>query len=283
MKPRTAKEIAIDAVAIIVGCFLVALGLVLFTIPNDIAPGGVSGLATALAHISPISVGVWALLLNIPILLIGWWKLGIRPLIGTVAATLLLSVAIDALTPLIPPYVNNPLLSAVLGGVLSGTGMAIIFIRGASTGGTDLISLLLHRAFPNISVGMLLLIVDACVVILAVLVFRDIEVALYSIVTIYVTTRTVDTIMQGVDHAKIIYVVTENGESVRSILADELALGVTALSARGGYTHRDKQVFLVVVRRNLFAQALAAVKRADPSAFIFVSNAGEVHGEGFKQ
>lgn len=283
MRSRSAKSIAVDAVAVVVGCALIALGLTLFTIPNDIAPGGVSGLATALAHVTSLSVGAWALLLNVPILAIGWWKLGVRPLVTTVAATLLLSVAIDVLTPVVPPYTNNPLLAAVLGGVLAGTGMALIFIRGASTGGTDLISVLLNRAFPNVSVGMLLLVVDAFVVVLAVLVFRDIEVALYSIVTIYVTTRTVDTILQGVDHAKVIYIVTERGEEMRSMLADELALGVTALSGKGGYTHRDKQVFLVVVRRNAFSQTLHAIKRTDGDAFVFVTNAGEVHGEGFKQ
>lgn len=280
---RAAKDWIIDALAVLFGSALVALALVLFTIPNDIAPGGVSGLATALAHISPISVGAWTLLLNVPILLLGWWRLGIRPLITTVAATLLLSAFIEWFTPLVPRYTNNPLLAAVLGGVLCGAGMAVIFLRGASTGGTDLISLLLHRAFPNVSVGMLLLIVDTAVVVFAVAVFRDIEVALYSIVTIYVTTRTVDTILQGVDHAKVIYVVTERGDAVLARLAGDLERGVTVLPARGGYTKREKQVLMVVVRRGAFSETLSAVKQADGDAFIFVSNAAEVHGEGFKQ
>ena len=283
MKPYGAKRAIADGAAILAGCALVALGLTLFTVPNDIAPGGVSGLATALAYVTRVPVGAWSLLLNVPVLLLGWWKLGFRPLAGTVAATLLLSILIDVFSKVVTPYTNNPLLAAVLGGVLMGAGMALVFIRGASTGGTDLISLLLNRAFPNVSVGMLLLIVDAFVVILAVLVFRDIEVALYSIVTIYVATRTVDTILQGVDHAKVIYVVTERGEAVRERLSGELELGVTVLDARGGYTHRNKQVLLVVVRRNAFAQTLARIKQTDGDAFLFVTNAGEVHGEGFKQ
>ena len=271
-----------DIVAIVLGSALVAAGLVLFTIPNNIAPGGVSGLATALAHITPLSVGVWTLALNVPLIGLAWWKLGIRPLVKTIVTTLLLSFFIDLFTAILPPYSNNILLAAVLGGVLCGIGMGVIFVRGATTGGTDLISLLLNRAFPNLSVGSLLLLVDATVVVFAVLVFRDIEVALYSIVTIFVTTRTIDAIMQGVDHAKVIYIVTERGDDILAQLAGELGRGVTVLQGRGGYTKRDKHVLMLVTHRNMFAQTLKAVKSIDNKAFLFVTDATEVHGEGFK-
>lgn len=279
---QSARAWFFDIVTILLGCASVAAGLVLFTIPNNIAPGGVSGLATALAYISPITVGIWTLLLNIPLIVLSWWRLGLRPLIKTVLATLLLSLLIDIFTLILPPYTNNILLASVLGGVLCGVGMGMIFVRGATTGGTDLISLLLNRVFPNVSVGSLLLVVDAMVVLFAVFVFRDIEVALYSIVTIFATTRTIDAIMQGVDHAKVIYIVTERGEEILSLIAGELGRGVTVLQGRGGYTRRDKNVLMLVTRRNMFAQTLKAVKLADNHAFIFVTDATEVHGEGFK-
>ena len=279
---QSARAWALDILAIVFGSALVAAGLVLFTIPNNIAPGGVSGLATALAHITPLTVGIWTLGLNIPLIGLAWWKLGFRPLLKTIVTTLLLSVFIDAFGLFLPAYTNNVLLAAVLGGVLFGVGMGVIFVRGASTGGTDLISLLLNRAFPNLSVGSLLLIVDATVVVFAVCVFKNIEVALYSIVTIFVTTRTIDAIMQGVDHAKVIYIVTERGEDILSLLAEELGRGVTVLQGRGGYTKRDKHVLMLVTHRNSFAQTLKAVKTIDNKAFIFVTDATEVHGEGFK-
>jgi uncharacterized membrane-anchored protein YitT (DUF2179 family) len=271
-----------DILAMIFGSALVAAGLVLFTIPNNIAPGGVSGLATALAYITPVTVGIWTLLLNIPLLALSWWKLGFRPLIKTIVTTLLLSALIDVFSLVLPQYINNVLLAAVLGGVLSGIGMGLIFVRGATTGGTDLISLLLKRAFPNFSVGSLLLIVDALVVVFAVFVFRDIEVALYSIVTIFVNSRTIDAIMQGVDHAKVIYVVTERGDDILSLLADDLGRGVTILQGRGGYTKRDKHVLMLVTHRNSFAQTLKAINTVDRKAFLFVTDATEVRGEGFK-
>lgn len=279
---QNARTWALDILSFVLGSAMVAAGLVLFTIPNDIAPGGVSGLATALAYLSPISVGVWTLLLNIPLVALAWWKLGFRPLIKTIVATLLLSGFIELFLRILPPYSNNVLLASVLGGVLCGAGMGIIFVRGATTGGTDLISLLLNRVFPNASVGSLLLIVDATVVVFAVLVFRNIEVALYSIVTIFATTRTIDAIMQGVDHAKVIYIVTERGDDILALLADELGRGVTVLQGRGGYTRRDKNVLMLVTHRNSFAQTLKSVKTIDKKAFIFVTDATEVHGEGFK-
>ncbi len=279
---ETVRSWIFDIFAFVIGSAMVAAGLVLFTIPNDIAPGGVSGLATALAYVSPVSVGLWTLILNIPLIILAWWKLGFHPLAKTILTTLLLSGFIELFMRILPPYSNNILLASVLGGVLCGAGMGFIFVRGATTGGTDLISLLLNRAFPNISMGSLLLIVDAAVVVFAVCVFRDIEVALYSIVTIFVTSRTIDAIMQGVDHAKVIYIVTERSEDILSHLAEELGHGVTVLQGRGGYTRRDKHVLMLVVRRNSFAQTLKAIKQIDKEAFIFVTDATEVHGEGFK-
>ena len=281
-KLKQLESLGVDIATILFGTFLVAAGLVMFTVPNDIAPGGVSGLATALARVSPLSVGYWTLLLNVPLVLLAWWRLGARPLVKTAAATVLLSLGIELLTPVLPHYTNNPLLASVLGGVLFGAGMGALFVRGASTGGTDLVSLMLGRVFPNASTGMLLLFIDASVVVFAVLVFRNIEVALYSIVTIYVTTRTIDSIMQGVDHAKVIYVVSEHGDEINALLSDEMERGVTIIKGRGGYTRRDKQVLMIVVRRNIFAQTLKSIKSADRTAFIFVTSATEVHGEGFK-
>ena len=279
---QSARTWAVDILLFTVGSAMVAAGLVLFTIPNDIAPGGVSGLATALAFLTPVSVGIWTLLLNIPLIALAWWKLGFRPLSKTILTTLMLSAFIELFSRVLPPYSNNILLASVLGGVLCGIGMGVIFVRGATTGGTDLISLLLNRAFPNLSVGSLLLMVDTLVVVFAVFVFQNIEVALYSIVTIFATTRTIDAIMQGVDHAKVIYIVTERSDDILALLAEELGRGVTVLQGRGGYTRRDKHVLMLVVRRNSFAQTLKAVKQIDKQAFIFVTDATEVHGEGFK-
>ncbi len=279
---QSLKAWIIDALAILVGVALFAAGLVIFTIPNDIAPGGVSGLATALAYITPLKVGLWSLLLNLPILALAWWRLGLMPIIKSVAATILGSLLIDLFGRFLPAYTANPLLAAVLGGALIGAGVGLVFVRGASTGGTDLVSLMLAKSFPNLSLGTLVLLIDGCVVLFAVCVFRDIEVALYSIVTIFAASKTIDAIMQGVDYAKVLYVVTERGDEISSVLANQFDRGVTQIQARGGYTGRDKQLLLIVTHRSDFSRTLATVKQTDPAAFLFISSATEVHGEGFK-
>ena len=267
----------------LIGSLLVALAIAVFTVPNDIAPGGVSGMATALAYISPIRVGVWTLLLNVPLLLAAWRLQGPRSLAMTLVATVLLSFFIDFLDDLLPGYTNNPLLAAVFGGVLSGLGVGILFLRGISTGGTDLAALLLKRLFPNVPSGTLLLIVDSAVVAFAVCVFRDIEVALYSAITIWVSSKVIDALAQGVDYAKVIYTITGHGEEVSRVLNQHTDRGTTLVPAQGGYTGSDKRMVITVTRRSVLAQTLRLIRETDPQAFTFVMDSTEVHGEGFKR
>ena len=282
LAPQGWKGFGLDLLYSVAGSALVALAVAVFTVPNDIAPGGVSGLATALAYLTPISVGVWALVLNVPLLLAAWRMLGLRALTMTLLATVLLSVFIDLFGAILPGYSNNELLAAVAGGVLSGLGVGILFLRGISTGGTDLAALLLKKPFPNVPNGIMLLLIDAGVVAVAVLIFRDIEVALYSAITIYLSSKVIDALAQGVDYAKVIYIITERGEEISRVLNEQTGRGTTLLSAQGGYTGKDKQMVVTVTRRNVLAQTLRLIKQTDPAAFTYVTDSTEVHGEGFK-
>ena len=280
--PSSAKNFLIDVVFTIIGSALVGAALSVFVEPNDIAPGGVSSLAIALAYITPIRVSIWTLALNIPLLLCAWRILGKRSLIFTLISTVLLSVFIDLSAAFLPAYTNNPLLAACCGGVVTGLGIGMLFLRGISTGGTDLLALLLKRVFPNIPSGTLLMMIDAAVVAIAVLIFRDIEVALYSAITIFITSKIVDAMAQGVDYAKVIYVVTDRGDKVTEVLNTYTDRGSTIIPAIGGYTKDNKQVVITVTRRNVLSQTLRLIKQTDPAAFTFVMDSTEVHGEGFK-
>ena len=277
------KNNLIDVVFAIIGSALVGAALSIFVAPNDIAPGGVSGLAIALAYITPIRVSIWTLALNIPLLLCAWRILGRRALIFTLISTVLLSVFIDLSEAFLPSYTNNPLLAACCGGVIAGLGIGLLFLRGISTGGTDLLALLLKRVFPNVPSGTLLMVIDATVVAIAVLIFRDIEVALYSAITIFITSKIVDAMAQGVDYAKVIYVVTARGDKVTEVLNTYTDRGCTIIPAFGGYTKDNKQVVITVTRRNVLSQTLRLIKQTDPAAFTFVMDSTEVHGEGFKR
>ena len=283
MKDSKGKEIAMDLLVSVIGSALVGIGLSVFTVPNDIAPGGVSGLATALAFITPIRVSIWTVMLNVPLLLGAWHMLGRRSLLYTLLCTGLLSVFIELSDALLPPYTNNALLAAIYGGGIMGLGVGILFLRDISTGGTDLLALMLKKVFPNANSGRLLMGVDTAVVFLAVLIFRDIDVALYSIVAIMAASRVIDLLAQGVDYAKVIYIVTDRGAAVTEALNTQTNRGSTVIPAYGGYTGDGKQVVFTVTRRVVLAQTLRVIKQADPKAFTFVTDSTEVHGEGFKE
>lgn len=277
------KERIVDIAALVGGTVMIAVGLAVFTIPNNIAPGGVSGLATAIGFATGWPVGMLTLILNIPILIAAWRAFGIKPLIRTIIATVLLSLLIDGFTPLPFTYGNNVLLASVMGGACIGLGMGVLFLRGFNTGGTDLLMLLLRKRFAHIPMGKMLMILDVCVVLIAVLIFRDIEIALYSGVAIYCTGKVVDALMQGVDFAKVLLVITDHGDAMAQYLMQVIGRGVTAVPARGAYTGEEKTMLMMAVRRGEVTQTLKAIKQIDPRAFVILHNATEVHGEGFKE
>ena len=167
--------------------------------------------------------------------------------------------------------------------MFAGAGIGILFLRGISTGGTDLFSILLLRAMPNLPIGGLLLSIDAMVVVFAVVVVGDIEIALYSFVEIYLASKVIDGIMDGANYAKVIYIITEHGREMTEMLSTKTDRGVTLLPAKGGYTGNDKSVVVTVTRQNILSQTLTLIKQTDPDAFSFVVNAAEVHGEGFRR
>ena len=278
----TIRDVVIDLVFTVFGTALVGFALAMFTIPNDIAPGGVSGLATALAFVTPIRVSVWTLMMNIPLLIAAWRRLGPRAIFFTLISTLLLSSFIEIGTRYLPIYTSDALVASLMGGVVTGMGMGMLFIRGISTGGTDLLALILKKLLPNLPTGTLLMFVDITVVVIATVIFRDFDVAIYSAITIYVCSKVIDTLTQGVDYAKVIYTVTGRGEEVVQALNEHTDRGSTIIPAFGGYTGEGKQIVMTVTRRSVVAQTLRVIRQTDPKSFTFVMDSTEVHGEGFK-
>ena len=278
----TIKDVLIDLLYTVVGTALVGFALSMFTVPNDIAPGGVSGLATALAYITPIRVSAWTLMMNIPLMIAAWRKLGPRAIFFTLIATLLLSFFIEIGDRFLPKYCSDTLVASLMGGVVSGLGMGMLFIRGISTGGTDLLALILKKLLPNLPTGTLLMFVDATVVVIATLIFRDFDVAIYSAITIYVCSKVIDTLTQGVDYAKVIYTVSSHGEEIARALNENTDRGSTLIPAFGGYTGEGKHIVMTVTRRSVVAQTLRLIRQTDPKSFSFVMDSTEVHGEGFK-
>ena len=278
----TIRDVVTDLLFTVFGTALVGFALAMFTIPNDIAPGGVSGLATALAYVTPIRVSVWTLMMNIPLLIAAWRRLGPRAIFFTLISTLLLSSFIEIGTRYLPIYTSDALVASLMGGVVTGLGMGMLFIRGISTGGTDLLALILKKLLPNLPTGTLLMFVDITVVVIATVIFRDFDVAIYSAITIYVCSKVIDTLTQGVDYAKVIYTVTSRGEEIAAALNEHTDRGSTIIPAFGGYTREGKQIVMTVTRRSVVAQTLRVIRQTDPKSFTFVMDSTEVHGEGFR-
>lgn len=266
---------------IIAGCLITATGLVMFTIPNHIAPGGSSGLATSLAVVLPLSVGILTWMVNIPILFASIKILGIQAGIKTLLASTILTFFIEVLTSCLPTFTDNKLMASVLGGILIGSGIGIAFLRGISMGGTDQLSILLGKVFPNVSTAYILMICDGIVVTVAAFTFRDLEVFLYSIICVFVASKAIDTIMDGMNHARVYFVVTNYGEEIAQELNLRMENGCTILPAQGTYSGVEKQVLMTVVHPNTAMQTLDIIKEIEHDAFTFMTSVTEVHGKGF--
>lgn len=266
---------------VLAGSVIVSLGVNLFLIPNKIAAGGVTGLATVIYYLTGMPVGTVMLLLNIPLFLLGVKILGKSFGIKTLFATFALSLAIDILHPLLSRLTDDLLLASVFGGVLVGFGLGLVLRQDASTGGTDLGAKILHKLIAYISVGQLLLILDSCIVLSAALVFRNYELGLYATITLFITSRVIDTVIVGVNYTKAVYIISDKSDEIAPVLVNEMNRGLTGLQGRGMYTGREKNVLLCVIRRRDLPHLKSTVLQIDENAFIFVTDVRDVLGEGF--
>ncbi|MDN5362620.1 MAG: hypothetical protein PWP70_1667 [Moorella sp. (in: firmicutes)] len=270
-----------DYLGITAGTLMTALGLVLFLVPNRIAAGGVSGLATVLHYLLGWPVGLTMLALNIPLFLAGLKVLGLEFGFKTLYGTIILSFFTDTLALWLHAPTSNTLLASLYGGLLSGVGMGIVFRSGGSTGGTDLAALL-FRHYLHISAGVGLLMVDALVITLAGLAF-NVELALYALVALFLTSRAIDAIQEGGGYARAALIISDKAEEIARQVMQELDRGATGLAGRGLYTRQEREVLLVVVQRAEVSRLKNLVAALDPGAFVIVSNVHEVLGEGFRR
>lgn len=269
-----------DYFQIIVGSVITAAALDIFLIPNKIAAGGVSGLATVVFHLSGFPVGLTMLIINVPLFLGSVRTFGARFGVRTIIGTLALSIATDFLANKVSP-ISDPFLAVIYGGVLSGIGMGLTFRGGGTTGGTDLAARILHH-YLKVSLGEALLGIDSIVIIVAGLVFNA-QLALYAIIVLVLTGKVIDAIQEGINYSKGAFVISEKSEQIKSAIMSDLSRGVTVLNGRGGYTDEDKEVLFVVVSRSEITEIKKLVKSVDSRAFVVITDVREVLGEGFKE
>jgi uncharacterized membrane-anchored protein YitT (DUF2179 family) len=279
-----AFEILKDLVSYAAGSALCAVSIRMFTAPNHIAPGGISGISTMINYLSGWPIGMVSLLLNIPLFIWAVLEIGYRLVGKTIVATVFLSVEIDLLGLVVRPYSGNPVIAAVFGGCLEGVGLSLVFLRGATTGGTDLVARLLGRRVRFISMGKLMLSVDSVIVVASGFVYQSMESALYAIIAIFVSTKLIDTVLYGTDigTGKVLFIISEKNDQIAKTILSDVDRGVTVLKSRGAYTGREGEVLLCAVRRYEVAKVKDIVRSVDKDAFLIVGEAGEITGEGFR-
>lgn len=268
-------------IMITLACITYGVGISLFVDPNNLAPGGFTGLSVVLNRLIPIETGTIYLILNIPVMILGIWKFGWKFTVSTLYAILVVSFSTNALS-LMDPITKEPVLGAVFGGMLCGTGMGMVLRNSATTGGTDIIVKCLRQRFPHMKTGSLMLMIDAVIIGLSGIVFKNFDSVLYSIVSVLTTSAVLDMVLYGRDGAKLIYIISDKSEKITSRILQELDIGVTHLEGSGAYKNVEKKVIMCVVKKQLAHKVEEIVRDEDVSAFMIISNASEIYGEGYK-
>ena len=274
---RKARDLALDLLCMVVGSIIYAVGVNGFTAPNNIAPGGVTGVATMLNYLFDTPIGTVILVINIPIILWAIVEIGYKLVAKTMVAIVLNSVMIDVVALFMPAYHGDALIITLIGGVCEGVGLSLVFMRGATTGGTDMIARLLNHRLRHLSV-------DGCIVLASAFVFQSIESAVYACIVIFVSTKIIDTILYGTDvgNGKMFFIFSKKNEEIAERILTDLDRGVTFLKSRGAYLKQEGELLLCAVRRFEVFRISEIIREIDPDAFIIVGDAGEIAGEGFK-
>lgn len=275
-----ARSSLINYIGIAVGAIITAAGLDLFLIPNKIAAGGVSGLATVIHYMAHIPVGVVMLVLNVPLFLFSVKQLGMRFGLHTLFGAVVLSVAIDVIARFAPVITQDIFLSTMYGGVVVGLGMGIVFKYHGTTAGTDLAAKLLNK-FTGVSVGQALLAVDFFVIATAGIVFNSFELAMYALISLFVTSKVIDLVQEGRSDTKAFFIISDKPAEVANAIMYDMERGVTVLQGRGGYTQAQRDVLFCVVTSAELSTLKRIIHVTDPGAFVIVADTNEVLGEGF--
>ena len=281
------KDLFIDFLFIVAGsiCYAVAIGM--FSAPNDIAPGGITGIATLLNYISihwnfpfEIPIGVATIVMNVPLMIAAWRVLGRGLAIRTVWGIALSSIFVDMIDkiPGFQPYTGNPILVCIFGGVVLGLAVGLIMRRGGTTGGSEIISRLLEKKYPHMSVGSLIMVVDAVVISISALVYGKLENAMYAVVFVFLGSQVIDKVVYGGRNGKMVMILSKKQPEITTAIMEKVDRGVTLLKAQGGYSGADQKMILCAVRRAEVFRLRQVVFEIDPDAFVMTLSTDEVRG-----
>lgn len=280
MKEAAVKNLK-NYVILTAAAVIYAVAISLFLDPNNIAPGGVTGISILVNRFTRIPTGTINLMMNIPIVLLGLWKFGWRFICSTMYALALITIFINSFA-VYGSVTDDLLIAAVIGGALIGVALALVFKAGATTGGIDIIVKVVRTKRRHIKTNILFLVFDSMVILASWMVFQDLTVAFYAGIAVITDSIVMDKILYGSDEAKMIFVICDKPEQVKQRLFSELDLTATIIPAKGAYTNAPKEMLMIVTRKQVYPKLEEVVKDEDSSAFMIVSSASEIFGEGYK-
>lgn len=276
------KRSVIDYLFFLAGSALFAFGFAYFIEPNNISPGGLTGIAAIINYVLGLPTGAVLFCLNIPLLILGFKKMGSNFTIKTLFVTAVTSVLIDFFATILPEFKGERLLASIFGGALTGFGLSLVMLRGATTGGIDIIAVILKQKFPYLGIGRLVLILDSVVISLAAICYSEIESALFAVVTIFISGNLLDEMLYGSDKGRLVFIVTSKGGEVANAIFKNINRGVTILPSYGAYENKNNQTLICALKVNEVDNAIKTVSATDSEAFTVVTVTGGTFGKGFK-
>lgn len=276
------KKYIYDFILLIIGCAIMAISTSFFLLPNQLSSGGFTGIATITYYLLKWPVGTVIFALNIPLFILSYFRIGKEFLIKGILGTIFLSIFIDIFDKF-KPLTQDRILGCVYGGIIMGIGMSLVLKGSSSTGGTDLLSYIIKSYKPYYRTSNLIVIIDIVIVSLNVFFLRDIEIGLYSAITIYLMGKMLDIIFEGVYFTKMIFIVSDKYKEIAKEIEENVRRGITGLQARGMYTNEEKMMLWCISSRNETIRIKQICKRIDRNSFIVISNAREAYGIGFKR
>lgn len=276
------KKYIYDFILLIIGCVIMAIATSFFLLPNQLSSGGFTGIATITYYLLKWPVGTVVFVLNVPLFILSYFRIGKEFLIKGILGTIFLSIFIDIFDKF-KPLTQDRILGCVYGGIIMGIGMSLVLKGSSSTGGTDLLSYIIRSYKPYYRTSNLIVIIDIVIVSLNVFFLRDIEIGLYSAITIYLMGKMLDIIFEGVYFTKMIFIVSDKYKEIAKEIEENVRRGITGLQARGMYTNEEKMMLWCISSRNETIRIKQICKRIDRNSFIVISNAREAYGIGFKR
>ena len=274
-------KVVVEILGTILASAIMAIGIALFLLPNQLSSGGLAGIATVIYYLLNLPMGIAMLIMNIPLFILSWYKIGKSYFINSIIGTMFLSIFVDIFDKM-PPLTTDRFLASIYGGIIIGIGTSILLKVNSSTGGSELISNLIKSFKPNLRLSNAIIIIDIIVIAINVFFFREIEIGLYSAISIYLMGKIIDIIFEGIYFTKLLIIISDKNEEISTKIGNDIKRATTGIYGKGMYTKEDKLVLLCAASRGDVAKIKNTVRKIDPKSFIIVANAREVLGYGFK-